>query len=193
MSRAGDKGRLHIRRFLRHGCIHGAVADAEGGRLDARIAITEGQSPLVEFLGRRTFFTELGPFGRASASLAPGDYVLTVEHGGGFLGLGREVEVSGEPGETQAAEVALDLVADPKADGWFAFDMHHHADPLKGTTPPKDLARSELAAGLDFNVVSDHDSTVNHAVLAEIAAARGVPFIPSVDMSPPGGDSTPIR
>ena len=65
--------------------------------------------------------------------------------------------------------------------------MHHHADQLEGTTPPADLARSELAAGLDLILVSDHDSTVNHEELAGIAKARGVPFIPSIELSPSWG------
>ncbi|MGR3555513.1 MAG: CehA/McbA family metallohydrolase [Paracoccus sp. (in: a-proteobacteria)] len=169
------------------GTVDFAVTDMAGAPIDARIAITEGQSPVVEFLGRKTFFTELQPVGRASAKLAPGDYVFTVGHGAGFLSKGREVEVSVGTGETQDVPVELDLIADPGKSGWYASDMHHHADQLEGTTPPDYLARSELAAGLDLIFVSDHDSTVNHAALAKIAEDRGVPFIPSVEMSPSWG------
>ena len=54
-------------------------------------------------------------------------------------------------------------------------------------TPPRELARSQLAAGLDVLFVSDHDSTANMAELREIAGARGVPFIPGIELSPSWG------
>lgn len=160
-----------------------AVTGSGGEPLDARITITEGQAPLVEFLGRQTFFTALDSVGEAEATLAPGDYVFTVGHGAGFLGEGKEVDVTVASGESRDVEVSLDLIADPNDADWYASDMHHHADQLEGTTPPEYLARSELAAGLDMIFVSDHDSTVNHEALQEIADSREVPFIPSMEFS----------
>lgn len=165
-----------------------SVTGAGGGApLDARIAIAEGQTPLVEFLGRRTFFTALDDRGKADVSIAPGDYVLTVSHGQGFLGAGEDVPVTVEPNATKNLDVALDLPFDPGASGWYASDMHHHADQLEGVTPPADVARAELAAGLDVLFLSDHDATVNNAALQEIADRRGVAFIPSIEFSPSWG------
>src|SRR5271155_2547489 len=66
---------------------------------------------------------------------------------------------------------------------WYSADLHHHADQAEAVTPPADLARSQLAAGLDLLFVSDHDSMANHRALQAIAARRGVPFIPSVELS----------
>ncbi len=169
------------------GTLDFTVTDTEGAPLDARIEIAEGQSPLVEFLGRRTFFTELDSVGEVQASLAPGDYVFTVGHGAGFLTAGDQVPVTVVSGESTPVEVKLELVARPSEDDWFAADLHHHADQLEGTTPPEYVARAELAAGLDLLSVTDHDSTVNHQALADIAESRGVPFIPSVEFSPSWG------
>ncbi|NDU99680.1 CehA/McbA family metallohydrolase [Pseudoroseicyclus tamaricis] len=165
------------------GTLNFTVTDDAGEPLDARITITEGQAPLVEFLGRQTIFTTLDEIGQAEASLAPGEYVFTVGHGAGFLGTGQEVDVTVESGATQDVEVMLELLARPYEDSWYASDMHHHADQLEGTTPPEYLARSELAAGLDLIFVSDHDSVVNYAALDELAASRSVPFIPSIEFS----------
>ncbi|HET9068060.1 MAG TPA: CehA/McbA family metallohydrolase [Amaricoccus sp.] len=165
------------------GTLDFAVTDGAGAPLDARISITEGQAPLVEFLGRRTFFTELDPVGEAQASLAPGDYVFTVGHGAGFLTAGKETSVTVASGESQPVGVTLDLAARPNESGWYAADMHHHADQLEGTTPPEFVARAELAAGLDLLSVMDHDSTVNHEEMARIAESRGMPFIPSIELS----------
>jgi hypothetical protein len=163
--------------------------------LDARIGITAGQRQLVEFLGRNTFFTELDRKGRLQASMAPGSYSFTVSSGGGFLGPNQAVTLDVRPGQTAASKVALTRLFDPPASDWYSADLHHHADQAEGVTPPEYLARSQLAAGLDLLFVSDHDSTANHASLQKIANARGVPFIPSLELSPSWGhfNAWPLR
>ncbi len=164
------------------------VVDARTSQpLDARIGITVGQRQLVEFLGRNTFFTELDRKGRLQAAMAPGSYGFTVSSGGGFLGPNQAVTLEVRPGRTAATKVALVRLFDPPASGWYSADLHHHADQAEGVTPPEYLARSQLAAGLDLLFVSDHDSTASHAPLQQIAAARGVPFIPSLELSPSWG------
>ena len=170
------------------GAVDFTVVDARTAQpLDARISITTGQRQLVEFLGRSTFFTELDRKGRLRATLAPGSYGFTVSSGGGFLGPNQAVTLDVRPGQTAAAKVALARLFDPPASGWHSADLHHHADQAEGVTPPEFLARSQLAAGLDLLFVSDHDSTANHAPLQQIADARGVPFIPSLELSPSWG------
>ncbi|MCX7054765.1 MAG: CehA/McbA family metallohydrolase, partial [Proteobacteria bacterium] len=164
------------------------VVDARTAQpLDARIGITAGQRQLVEFLGRNTFFTELDRKGRLQAAMAPGGYSFTVSSGGGVLGPNQVVTLDVRPGQTATAKVALTRLFDPPASGWYSADLHHHADQAEGVTPPEFLARSQLAAGLDLLFVSDHESTANHAPLQKIADARGVPFIPSLELSPSWG------
>lgn len=170
------------------GTIHFTVEDARSHKpLDARIAITEGQKPLVEFLGKKTFFTELDHKGVADVSIAPGHYVFTVSSGGGFLSEAQQVTLDMRPGKSQAARIALTPLFDPTSQGWYSADLHHHADQAEAVTPPADLARSQLAAGLDLLFVSDHDSTVNHKTLQVIADKRGMAFIPSAEFSPSWG------
>ena len=178
------------------GRIEFTVVDARTARpLDARISIAAGQRPLVEFLGRSTFFTELDRKGRLQAALAPGRYSFNVSSGGGVLGPAQAVTLDVRPAQTATAKVALTRLFDPPASGWFAADLHHHADQAEGVTPPEYVARSQLAAGLDLLFVSDHDSTANHAPLQQIADARGVPFIPSLELSPSWGhfNAWPLR
>ena len=165
------------------GSIRWSVADANGKPLDARISIVQGQKPLVEFLGRKTFFTELDRKGRADVPIAPGDYVFSVSAGGGFLAARRQVKLAVAAGRAQTSSVVLTALFDPPAGHWYSADMHHHADQAEAVTPPADLARSQLAAGLDLLFVSDHDSTVNHEVLRAIASRRGMAFIPSIELS----------
>lgn len=170
------------------GRIRFTVADARNGKpLDARIVISEGQQPLVEFLGAKTFFTELDRKGHVDLPIGPGSYLFTVSSGGGFLSARREVKITVKSGAAQAAKVSLTPLFDPSGKGWYSADLHHHADQAEAVTPPAYLARSELAAGLDLLFVSDHDSTVNHQVLQRIADRRGMPFIASMEFSPSWG------
>ena len=145
--------------------------------LDARVEIAAGQKPLVQFLGRQTFFTELEKRGHIDVPIAPGKYTLTLSAGGGFLGASRTLKVEIPSGGELASRVELPRLFDPPKQHWYAADLHHHADQAEAVTPPADVARSQLAAGLDLLFVSDHDSTVNHRPLQEIAERRGVPFI----------------
>jgi hypothetical protein len=170
------------------GLVQFSVADARSGApLDACIAITRGQRPLVEFLGRQKFFTDLERQGRVDVRMAPGDYSFHASSGGNFLGPGREIAVQVLSGVEQAEKIALTPWFDPPARGWYSADLHHHADQAEAVTPPADLARSQLAAGLNVLFVSDHDSTVNHQALQAIADRRGVAFIAAVELSPSWG------
>jgi hypothetical protein len=169
------------------GRVRFSVKDSHGLPLDARIAIQQGRRPLVEFLGRQTFFTQLEPKGQVDLSLAPGAYVVSVSSDGGFFSAPRQVRLSVNSRTTQPVTVLLPRLFNPRSRGWFAADLHHHADQAEAVTPAPDLARSQLAAGLDLLFVSDHDSTVNHVPLEAIARKRHIPFIPSLELSPSWG------
>ena len=183
----GDEVR-NFRNLQGAGRIEFSVAAARSGApLDARIVIQEGEKPLIGFLGRTTFFTELERQGHADLALAPGSYLFTVSAGGGFLAQNAAVRVSVASGTVRRTRTTLQRLFDPPTRGWYAADLHHHADQAEAVTPPAYLARSQLAAGLDVLFVSDHDSTANHAALRAIAAARAVPFIPGIELSPSWG------
>ncbi len=174
---AGAAAVRDFRDLQQPGSIQWTVSDARSGKpLDARISIERGQKPLVEFLGRSTFFTDLDRKGRADLPIAPGDYLFTVSAGGGFLSERLKVELAVAPGGVQTANAALTPLFDPPARHWYSADLHHHADQAEAVTPPADLARSQLAAGLDLLFVSDHDSMVNHASIAgnRRSARRGL-------------------
>lgn len=165
------------------GTIHFDIKGAKSLPLDARIVITQGQQPVVQFLGKKTFFTDLYRKGKADVSLAPGHYVFTITSGGGFLNEPATVDLQVDAGAQQRAEVVLKPFAEPARGRWFAADLHHHADQAEAVTPPPDLARAQLAAGLDLLFVSDHDSMINLPELATIASRRKLPFIGSIELS----------
>lgn len=181
---AGGAARRDFTDLQPPGSIHFVISRQAGGPpLDARIAIDKGQEPFVQFLGRKVFFTELDRRGVADVSLAPGDYVFSVSWGKDVLAETANVTAHVAAGQSQTLSVPIQVLFDPSARGWYAADLHHHADQAEAVTPAPDLARSQFAAGLDLLFVSDHDSTVNHQILQTIADRRGVPFIPSVEIS----------
>jgi len=166
------------------GSVEFTVVDAAtGAPLDGRIGIAAGNKPVVEYLGSKTFFTELARKGHVTVPIAPGKYAFSVSAGAGFLAKDALTDVVVEPGRTTGARVPIAMLFDPPARGWYSADLHHHADQAEAVTPPADLARSQLAAGLNLLFVSDHDSTANHAALSRIAGERGVPFIPGIELS----------
>ena len=185
---AGVAQRRDFHDLQRPGAMELEVADARSGApLDARITIAEGEKPLVQFLGRSTFFTALERKGYLAERIAPGAYRFTVSVGGGFLAEGAEAQLRVAPAQVSRTRVTVTSLFDPPLHGWYSADLHHHADQAEAVTPPPALARSQLAAGLDVLFVSDHDSTANLAALQEIARARGVPFIPGIELSPSWG------
>lgn len=168
---------------------------AAGAALDGRIDIKAGQKPVVEYLGKHTFFTGLAPKGRADITLAPGSYMLSVGSGAGFLANARDVPVTIASGKAAVLQVGIERLFSPEKEGWYSADMHHHSNQEDGVTPPEYVARSELAAGLDVLFLSDHDTAVNDGTMQAIAGKRGVPFIPSIELSPSWGhfNAYPVR
>jgi hypothetical protein len=161
------------------------VRDAKtGAPLDARIAIAQGQRPVIGYLGGRTYFTELDRKGRVETALAPGRYEFAVTSGGSFLARREDVQLEVRSGATTSVPVRIERLFDPASSGWYSADLHHHSDQAEGCTPPEYLARAQLAAGLDLLFVSDHDSTGSHQALQAIAERRDLPFVPSIELSP---------
>ncbi|GAC34675.1 CehA/McbA family metallohydrolase [Paraglaciecola polaris] len=155
--------------------------------LDAKIKIEKGNQPLIEFLGARTFFTELDRTGQATFPLAPGEYQLNISAGSGFNAQPELINTTVRANKSTDIASAITISTYPTQHGWYAGDLHHHANVLEGSTPPEYLVRSQLAAGLNVLFVSDHDSTKNNAETQALADKRGVPFIPSIEVSPSWG------
>jgi hypothetical protein len=169
------------------------VTDAQSkAPLDAKIQIESGNKPLIEFLGAKTFFTELDEIGQARFTLAPGDYQLKVSAGANFVSRPVLVDVGITPNNTTDVTSEVPVSTYPTQHGWYAGDLHHHSDVLEGSTPPQDLVISQLAAGLNVTFVSDHDSTKNHVEIKALSDKRGVPFVPSIEFSPSWGHFNPF-
>jgi hypothetical protein len=174
--------------LLAPGKVNIQVTDAQTtDALDAKIQIEKGSRPLIEFFGAKTFFTELDTVGQAQFTLSPGDYQLKISAGANFVAKPVFIDATIAPNQTTNLIGAIPVSTYPTQLGWYAGDLHHHADVLEGSTSPEYLVRSQLAAGLNVTFVSDHDSTKNHKVIKALSDKRGVPFIPSIEISPSWG------
>ncbi len=160
------------------------IREAASGRpLDAGIRMIEGRQPEIGFLGRKTFFTELEPIGRAEISLAPGDYIFEISHGSGFCSQPQRIRMTAGPGRTETIEIKLNLEMETRGAGWYAADLHHHGNILDGATEPEEAVRSQLASGLDVLFLSDHDSTANNQRMLDLAKQRNRLFLPAMEIS----------
>jgi hypothetical protein len=183
-----DSQTLSFSDLLAPGKVNIQVTDAQTtAALDAKIQIKKGNKPLIEFFGAKTFFTELDSVGQAQFTLAPGDYQLKVSAGANFVAKPVFIDANIVPNQTTNVVGAVTVSTYPTQHGWYAGDLHHHADVLEGSTSPMFLVRSQLAAGLNVTFVSDHDSTKNHQAIKALSDKRGVPFIPSIEISPSWG------
>ncbi|WP_018982352.1 CehA/McbA family metallohydrolase [Salinimonas chungwhensis] len=165
---------------------------ASGTPLDGRISILQGQRSAVEFLGKRTFFTKLLPVGKADIKLPPGNYKLGIGSGAGFTSEQQVINVGLQSGKTMQQQVKIAQLSQPNERQWYSADLHHHGNILEAITPPETVVRAQLAAGLDVIFISEHDSTINYAAFAELSDKRGVPFLPSIEISPSWGHMNPF-
>ncbi len=152
--------------------------------IDARITIEKGEAPLVKFLGQQTFFTELNQAGKVVLPLGPGSYEFKVASGESFVSAPEKVSVKVESGKKSAVAIEIETQAKPSEKNWYSADMHHHSDLVDGVTAPEYLVRSQLAARLNFTLVSDHDLVDRHYEVMNLTKTRGFEFIPSIELSP---------
>ena len=151
--------------------------------LDARISIEKGPTPVAGFLGERVFFTALEEKGVLEIPVISGSYCFKISHGESFISKSVRVEIRVRPNEIKTLTVALERGHTPRNGGWYACDMHHHSNLLDGQSSPEDVTCSQLAAALDFTLISDHDLATNNPSMAHLSYLRNIPFIPSMEIS----------
>lgn len=148
----------------------------QNGPIDARISVAEGYTPTVGFLGRSTFFTKADTEdkGKASFSLAPGDYKFDVTSGEGFVSNAKTTaQIPVKSDEKTSDSVMVKTQATPNEKGWYSADLHHHSLGLEGVSPPEYVFRSQMAARLDLAFLSDHDTMQYLPEMNKLAEQRG--------------------
>ncbi len=152
----------------------------EGAPVDAQIVVTR------EGYLRGVYYTDVDEVGAATFALAWGDYVLTIDHGGGFTGAPVEQRIAVRPPEPLQVEIALTRQYDPSAFGYYSADPHaHSAVSVDGATPVRQLVAVQRAADLDVLFLSDHNAVGGHAAFLLTARERGLPAVLSEEITVP--------
>src|SRR5258705_10990614 len=63
------------------------------------------------------------------------------------------------------------------------IDLHAHSTVSDGTCTPAELVDAAVAANLDVVAVTDHDSVFGWPEASATASARGIGFVPGVELS----------
>ena len=113
-----------------------------------------------------------------------GGTIITVSAGGGFTAPVQILSARVEPGAATQLSTEIPVLLHPPDANWYAIDLHHHSDVLDGFTAPEYVLRSELAAGLDFSSLSDHNAVINNAEMKRLSAQRSIPFLSGTELSP---------
>lgn len=184
--KSGGKRAVNFNTLESPGVLNLQVRDGENNPADARISIEKGATPLIRFLGKKTFFTRLDQRGNAELTLAPGEYEFSVESGANFFANPEVLKADVQANREMEKSVEIEEMMSPPS-GWLNCDMHHHSDQLDGKTSPEYLVRSQLAADVDFIFISDHDTVVNNGKTARLAKEAGLRIIPSIEISPSWG------
>ena len=192
--KAGSTVELNFDDVKLPGRIALSVSDEDSKEpVSAKVQIIDGFSPVVRFLGQKTFFTGLDPVGKTDISLAPGNYKLSVQSGAGFVTTPLTVSSEVVSGKTKKLDVSVKTLLFPEKKGWYCSDLHHHSDVLDGYTVPGYVMRAQLARRLDFTLLSDHDSSVHHHEMKEMSDHHNLPFLPSIEISPAWGHINAIN
>ena len=180
------------------GRVEFSVADARSGApLDARHHDSaEGEKPLVRVSSAARLSS---PSSSArvvrTSTLAPGELSVHGLRGRRIpapRSRGATLSVASGRFAARAASRSRALF-DPRARGWYAADLHHHADQAEAVTPPR---TGPLAAGRRTRCAVRQRPRFDGQSSPRCAPsprARAVPFIPGSSCRPPGATSTPTR
>lgn len=163
------------------------AVNEKGEPIDFKIQVS-GVKSSVKSLGGTVFFSDPKTHKAEFDVAAPETPVtFTATFGSQYESQPVEFTATIKPGETFAQQFVIPTLIDTASKKWYSADNHQHSDKGDGATPIGELYKAQIAAKLDFNVVSDHDSVGNNAKLAALAKEGKRPFISSMEVSPGWG------
>lgn len=163
------------------------AVNEKGEPVDVKIQVS-GVKSTVKSLGNTVFFSDTKTHKAEFEVAAPETPVtFTATFGNDFESRPVEFTATVKPGDTLAHNFIIPTLIDTASKNWYCADNHQHSDIGDGATTIADLYKAQVAAKLDFAIVSDHDSVANDAKMAALAKAGKRPFIPSMEVSPGWG------
>ncbi|MBF0363305.1 MAG: CehA/McbA family metallohydrolase [Oligoflexia bacterium] len=193
----GEKKRLDFLKFKKLIKVIFQIKDKiSKAPLFSKVTIEEGPKPAIGFLGKKTFFSELNLHTNLNKRksdeiilfLPAGKYLFKLSSAGKFLSKDELIKVDiDEKKKKIVIPVQIENKIKPSEKKWYSADLHHHSNILDGMTSPKELVRSQLAAGTDLIFISDHDSINNCKEIQQIVKNLKRMFICGMEISPSWG------
>jgi hypothetical protein len=163
------------------------AVDEKGRPVNFKVQVG-GIKSAVKTMGGTIFFTDPQTHRADFDVAAPSTPVtFTVYHGADYTSVPAEVTTTLKGGELFTHQFVIPTLINPAANRWYGNDNHQHSDKGDGATPIAELYKAQVAAGLDFNIVSDHDNVGNDGSMSSLAKNGKRAFIPSLEVSPGWG------
>ena len=163
------------------------AVDEKGKPVDFKVVVTGIKSD-VKGLGGSVYFTDPATHKADFDVSAPeNELTFTAYHGADYTSKPVEFKTFVKGGQTVQHQFVIPQLIHPEKTGWYGNDNHQHADHGDGATTVPELFAAQMAAGLDLNLVLDHDYIGNIKPMRELANQYNRPFIPNVEVSPGWG------
>lgn len=163
------------------------VVDEKDNPLHAKVVVS-GTTSTIKTLGGTVFFSDPASREVSFDIAAPeGEVTFTVMRGSDYETLPVTVTRKITPKEDFVETVTIPTLINPNSKNWYCADIHEHSDIGDGASPIRELYKAQLAAGLNFHAVSDHDSVANNANMEALAKESGKPFLSNLEVSPGWG------
>jgi hypothetical protein len=163
------------------------AVDEKGNPTNFKVTVS-GVTASVKTLGGTAFFTDPKTGSTQFDVAAPETPVtFTFTRASDFESLPVTVTKTLKPGESISDKVVMPTLIETKSRNWYGMDNHQHSDIGDGATPIAELYKAQIAAGLQLNVVSDHDSVANNAKMHALTREGKRFFVSSMEVSPGWG------
>ncbi len=163
------------------------AVDEKGKPIDFKTTVA-GVTSTVKTLGGTVFFADPNTHTSEFEVAAPENPVtFTVTRGNDFDSVPVIITKHLKPGETINEKIVIPTLVQTSSRKWYSADNHQHSSFGDGATPIGELYKAQLAAGLDINLVADHDTLANNSIMARMAKEGKRPFIANIEVSPGWG------
>ncbi len=163
------------------------AVDEKGNPIDFKVTVS-GVTSTVKTQGGTVFFTDPKTHEVEFDVAAPENPVtFTITRDNNYESIPVVMTKTLKPGEIINQEFVIPTLIETNSENWYSADNHQHSSFGDGATKIEDLYKAQVAAGLDFNLVSDHDTVANNAPMAKLAKEGNRAFLPNLEVSPGWG------
>lgn len=146
------------------------VVDEDGQPLLARITVSREGTPTPDL---HVFFTDEAGAARLE-DVPAGQATVQATRGPEWTIADRQATI--ETGADGVLTLALRRLHELNAEGYYSGDAHMHSTESDGAQPPEEVAFNARCEGLDWAIITDHETVSGHAAFKAQAAPGFLPL-----------------